>query len=161
DEGGWALLEETEAPLDAPGLAEARIAPPVDPAAPPDPPGDEGVEDARVVEEVGAPPEAPAPDAAEAPIDGPPTLADELDTLISQLEDAPRIRPDPTFQGPDVSFDEEIADDMVSETLARIYAAQRQYAEAAVVYEKLAQQRPEQADEIRRRAAEMRAQGAG
>jgi hypothetical protein len=91
-----------------------------------------------------------------------PSLADELDALIRRLEDAPRIRPDPNFRGPELSTDEADDDeDVVSETLARIYAAQRQYAEAAIVYEKLARQKPEQSEELLRRAAEMRAQGSG
>src|SRR5690606_2258648 len=119
---------------------------------PPAAPDEDAVEDARVIpaEETHNPAEP----------DAPLTLADELDALINRLEDAPRIRPDPTFSGPDVSFEEEEEDDdLVSETLARIYAAQRQYAEAAIVYEKLAQQRPGEAEEMLRRAAEMRAQG--
>ena len=93
--------------------------------------------------------------------DAPGSLSDELDSLIQQLEDAPRIRPDPSFEVPEVEIDDEVEEDMVSETLARIYAAQKQYAEAAIVYEKLAQQKPEEAIEHLQRAAEMRAQGRG
>ena len=87
-------------------------------------------------------------------------VTDDLDVLIQQLEDAPRIRPDPDFSGPAVAFDEDIADDMVSETLARIYAAQGQFAEAAAVYEKLAQQRPGEAEALLEKAAELRARDA-
>jgi hypothetical protein len=82
-----------------------------------------------------------------------------LDSLIAQLEDAPRIRPDPAFNGPEVSFDDEDVDEMASETLAKIYAAQHQYVEAALVYEKLAARQPDQAEEMLRRAAEMRERG--
>ena len=84
------------------------------------------------------------------------TVADDLDDLISQLEVAPRIRPDPAFDGPDVPLDAGDVDDLASETLAKIYAAQHQYAEAALVYEKLAAQKPAQADELLERAAELR-----
>jgi tetratricopeptide (TPR) repeat protein len=159
DDEGWAVLEETEDGRPGSRPAGARVASPEEAAlAAPLP----GVEDAHVISAETGPEHPPAESRVEVPGSPPPAaLADELDALIRQLEDAPRIRPDPTFRGPDVAFDEDIADDMVSETLARIYAAQRQYAEAAIVYEKLAQQRPEQSDELLRRAAEMRAQGEG
>lgn len=85
-----------------------------------------------------------------------PSVADELDALIAQLEDAPRIKPDPAFDGPAVRFDHGDADEVASETLAQIYAAQRQYDEAALVYEKLAAREPERAAEMLERAAEMR-----
>ncbi|MEM1117218.1 MAG: hypothetical protein AAF594_07110 [Bacteroidota bacterium] len=92
------------------------------------------------------------------PTDPEPTfvVADELDALISQLEDAPRIKPDPAFDGPSVSFDGGDMSEMYSETLAEIYAAQHQYVEAAVVYEKLAQRNPEAAEEMLRKAAALR-----
>ena len=85
-----------------------------------------------------------------------PTVADELDALITQLEDAPRIRPDPAYAGPEVDVDAGDVDDMASETLAKIYAAQHQYVEAALVYERLAARTPAQADELLERAAELR-----
>ena len=85
-----------------------------------------------------------------------PTVADELDALITQLEDAPRIRPDPDYRGPDVDVDAGDVDDLASETLAKIYAAQHQYVEAALVYERLAARTPAQADELLERAAELR-----
>ena len=90
-------------------------------------------------------------------------MADDLDSLIRELEDAPRIRPDPDFVGEDDNggFDDEIADDMVSETLARIYVAQGQFGEAASVYEKLAEQHPEQARVFRKKAADVRARVGG
>lgn len=81
---------------------------------------------------------------------------DDLDTLIHQLETAPRIRPDPNFRDEGLEDDEE-EEGLVSETLARIYAAQKQYAEAARAYEQLAEQHPARADEFEAKAAEMRA----
>lgn len=77
---------------------------------------------------------------------------DDLDTLIHQLETAPRIRPDPDFrdEGP-----EEDDEGLVSETLARIYAAQKQYAAAARAYDQLAEQHPDRAAEFAAKAAEM------
>ena len=47
-------------------------------------------------------------------------------------------------------------DEMVSETLAKIYAAQHQYVEAAVVYEKLAARAPARAEAMLAQAAAMR-----
>lgn len=86
----------------------------------------------------------------------PDALADELDALISRLGEAPPIRPDPDFSGPVVQFDDAGADEMASETLAKIYAAQRQYGRAADVYETLAARDPDRADDLRRQADEMR-----
>lgn len=108
--------------------------------------------------------EADRPDPADpaliAPEDAPAdpvfSVADELDSLIAQLEDAPRIRPDPAFSGPSVSFERDDTDEVASETLAKIYEAQKQYAEAAAVYEKLAAREPARAGELMQRAAEMR-----
>lgn len=82
--------------------------------------------------------------------------AEDLDRLIQELSVAPRIVPNPDFEAlapPDL--DDEI-DDMVSRTLAEIYTNQRQYDEAARVYEQLALQEPENAREFMRKAAEMR-----
>ncbi len=80
---------------------------------------------------------------------------DDLDRLIDELESA-RIIPDPHPESiPAPDLDDEI-DDVVSETLARIYATQSQYEEAAVVYEKLAHQQPDRAGEFMARAEEMR-----
>ncbi|HLA62905.1 MAG TPA: hypothetical protein VK610_00640, partial [Rhodothermales bacterium] len=110
--------------------------------------------------------EAPVAEAPvyEAPVEEAPTdnVADELDALIRSLSDAPRIRPDPDFRPPAPTpvEDEGELDDLVSETLARIYAAQRQYAEAAIVYEKLARQRPDEAEGFLQKAAELRARSA-
>ena len=106
-----------------------------------------------------------APEAAPLPPAGPEVtdateigggLDHDLDALIRDLEHAPRITPDPDFQGPDAVSGEDDVDDMASETLAQIYAAQKQYAEAAVVYERLARQTPDRAAELNRRAEEMR-----
>ncbi|MGB3542259.1 MAG: hypothetical protein WBA11_04965, partial [Rubrivirga sp.] len=105
------------------------------------------VDDGPIEDEVTQEPGAPASD------------ADDLDSLIAQLDEAPRIRPDPTYDGPEVSLDTPEVDDLASETLAKIYAAQHQYVEAAVIYEKLAARQPDQADELLDRAAELRRRG--
>ena len=79
----------------------------------------------------------------------------ELDRLIVELE-AARIVPaeDPTsIPPPDLSDD---IDDVVSETLARIYATQKQFMEAARVYERLALENPDRAEEFESKASEMR-----
>ncbi|SHK66644.1 hypothetical protein [Rhodothermus profundi] len=84
----------------------------------------------------------------------------DLDRLIAELESA-RIEPRPDLDDippPDLEDD---VDDLVSETLALIYAAQQQYEEAARVYEKLALQHPEKAAHYREQAAKMREKAAG
>ncbi len=84
----------------------------------------------------------------------PPDIED-LDRLIDELENA-RIDPQPDLEDvPPPDLDHDI-DDMVSETLARIYVSQKQYAEAARVYTRLAAQEPERADEYLDKAATMR-----
>lgn len=81
---------------------------------------------------------------------------ENLDRLIEELEEA-RIVPRPDVDAiPTPDLDDEI-DDMVSETLARIYAAQEQFDEAARVYDALARQQPDRAAEFREQAARMRA----
>ena len=80
---------------------------------------------------------------------------DDLDRLISELE-AARIVPRPDFDNiPSPELDDDI-EDVVSETLARIYASQGQYDEAARVYEILAGQHPDEASEYMQKALEMR-----
>lgn len=179
---GWSMIDETDTPRET---TSASVVSPVSPAAPPVSSSIEAFEgediedveagDVDVAEAVGGAPRSSSSTAAgdetrrEEPEDPgrgaearPPGVADELDRLIQQLEGAPRIRPDPSYKGPEVSFSgSEDAKEMVSETLAKIYAAQKQYAEAAVVYDKLAAQRPEQAREMRRLAEEMRGKAAG
>jgi|GEM_PF-2111664 len=132
----------------------APILPPETPTAADEPPPEPEPEaDWRIVDETPDEPEAAAfEDTFEAPAEP----SDDLDDLISRLEQAPRIRPDPAFNGPAVTVDESSVDEMVSETLAKIYAAQHRYVEAAVMYEKLAAREPGQADEMLRRAAELR-----
>ncbi len=80
----------------------------------------------------------------------------DLDRLINELETA-SIVPDPDI--PKVSSDDLDSDieDVVSETLARIYANQSYFEEAANVYEKLAVQHPDRQKEYLQRAAEMKA----
>jgi tetratricopeptide (TPR) repeat protein len=90
------------------------------------------------------------------PAQGAPVLEyQDLDKLISELESA-RIFPDPDIKMIPPSELETEIDDVVSETLARIYANQKFYEEAALVYEKLATQRPEKAEEFLQKAKELR-----
>lgn len=162
----WGDLPPIAAPLLPP---DATVAPPspAPPATPPEP------NDWRVLETTDAADDAPGlsfdrPVGASAPADAPeaspadaPAAGDDLDALISSLEQAPRIRPDPAFSGPDVRPDESGVDEMVSETLAKIYAAQHRYVEAAVMYEKLAAREPARADAMLRQAAELRERRGG
>jgi tetratricopeptide (TPR) repeat protein len=85
---------------------------------------------------------------------------DDLDRLIQELESA-KFDPRPDLddiQAPDL---ENNTEGMVSETLARIYAAQDQFEDAALVYEQLADQQPERSDEFLRKASEMRERTSG
>ena len=80
---------------------------------------------------------------------------DDLDALIHQLESA-RIQPRHDLDDlPSPDLDNEI-EDVVSETLARIYATQNKYEEAARVYEQLAIQQPDRSITFLQKAAEMR-----
>ncbi|MFT5141431.1 MAG: tetratricopeptide (TPR) repeat protein [Rhodothermales bacterium] len=79
----------------------------------------------------------------------------ELDDLIRELESA-RIVPDPQVQPVEPGRLNVDVDDVVSETLAKIYANQRFFDEAAGVYDKLADQQPERRSEFSEKAAEIR-----
>lgn len=80
---------------------------------------------------------------------------EDLDRLIDELENA-RIDPQPDLEDvPPPNLENDI-EDIVSETLARIYISQKQYAEAARVYVRLAEQVPEQEEEYLQKAADMR-----
>lgn len=86
----------------------------------------------------------------------------DLDQLIEELESA-RIDPQPdTAEVPEMEESSEReenddeGEDLVSETLARIHAAQGQYREAARIYRQLATQEPERSQEFLEQAAEMR-----
>jgi len=109
----------------------------------------------------GAPAEVPR---AEAPASAAAAEAleaegEDLDRLIEDLETA-RIVPRPDLDDiPEPDLDDDI-DDMVSETLARIYSSQAQYGEAARIYEKLAVMDPNRADEMEAKAKAMRAKEA-
>lgn len=94
-------------------------------------------------------------EAEPAPGDDPLGEVDDLDTLIHQLENAPRIRPDPDFRDEGFEDDDE-EEGVVSETLARIYATQKQYAAAARAYDQLAELHPSRAAEFAAKASEMR-----
>ena len=105
----------------------------------------------------GAPtePEAPAPLQESEPAPGRTSNLNDLDRLIEELE-AVRIVPRPDLESvPTPDLDDEI-EDMVSETLARIYASQKQYDEAARIYELLAAQHPEASAEFLEKATQMR-----
>ena len=102
-----------------------------------------------------AEPDAPFDD-AEADLDE----EDDLDSLIAQIENAPRIRPDASFKD-DTVEEEDDDDELVSETLARIYESQKQYNAAAHAYEQLAEQNPERATDLLSKAAELRRLAAG
>lgn len=79
----------------------------------------------------------------------------DLDRLISELESA-RIVPRPDLDTlPEPELDDDI-EDVVSVTLARIYASQGQYQEAARVYDLLAVQQPDDEAAYKAKAEEMR-----
>lgn len=104
-------------------------------------------------------PEA-AGDAVPGALPGMDGLDNDLDALIRDLEHAPRIRPDPDFKGPDALASGNQTEEIASETLAQIYAAQEKYAEAASVYETLARHKPHREAEMHRLADEMRGRAA-
>lgn len=80
----------------------------------------------------------------------------DLDRLIRELESA-RIEPRPDLEEvPTPDLEDDDVEDLVSETLARIYAAQGQYREAARIYVKLASQEPAQARYHLENASDMR-----
>ncbi|WP_412070206.1 hypothetical protein [Rubrivirga sp. IMCC43871] len=137
---GWSLVDESDVPAPPPA---AQVSPDViAPEGDPTPPAD---------------PAPPLPEATVEDVPPPmPSVADELDSLIAQLEVAPRIKPDPAYSGPTVDPNAGSVDDLASETLAKIYAAQHQYVEAALMYEKLAAQKPDAAADLLERAAELR-----
>lgn len=80
---------------------------------------------------------------------------DDLDSLIEELE-AARIEPDPQGQEPPPPDLESEKGEVVSETLAQIHENQSNFEDAAQIYEKLAAQEPDRADEFQEKAAEMR-----
>ena len=79
----------------------------------------------------------------------------ELEHLIRELEDA-RIIPDPDVKAIEEEELEDDLEDLVSETLARIYAAQKHYDEAGRVYDTLARQKPDRKNEFEAKAIEMK-----
>jgi len=84
---------------------------------------------------------------------------EELSDLQRLLDELRSSRPSvveeiDSMSTPDLEND---IDGMVSETLARIYASQKQYEEAVKVYMQLAELYPEEADRFFRAADEMRA----
>jgi len=99
-----------------------------------------------------------SPDAEDPPPvpSSPSTQFEDLDRLIEELESA-RITPIPDFERIPTPDLEDDIDDVVSETLAHIYASQKNYDEAARVYDLLATQHPDRASEFRQKASENRA----
>jgi tetratricopeptide (TPR) repeat protein len=178
DPAAWATDDGAAAAAAAPEPAEPPAAEPPEPVAlgpaEPEEPVALGPAEPPAAEPIAAEPEAPpeppepdepmlphAPPIAESPDAEPevPGWDDEapqnLDELIRELETA-RIVPDPTIPPAAAEDLEPDVDDVVSETLARIYENQRHYGEAARVYEKLALQQPGRAPEFRQKAADLR-----
>lgn len=85
----------------------------------------------------------------------------DLNSLIRRLEGA-RIQPEPEFGGAEqqggYAPEDEDSQEVVSETLARIYAAQSEYQAAFDAYQRLADENPDRADEFRRKAREIKEQ---
>ncbi|MDA0683335.1 MAG: hypothetical protein O2797_06565 [Bacteroidetes bacterium] len=102
----------------------------------------------------GGPTAGPSPASRSKPADPVPEFQD-LDKLIEELESA-AIVPDPDIPMMDPGDLDLDIEDVVSETLARIYANQSYFEEAAQVYEKLAQQHPDRREEFLGKVAEMK-----
>jgi tetratricopeptide (TPR) repeat protein len=79
----------------------------------------------------------------------------DLDRLIQELEGA-RITPRPSVDDMPAAELEDDYEEVVTETLARIYASQGKYEEAARIYDQLARQQPHRSSEMKRLANEMR-----
>lgn len=84
---------------------------------------------------------------------------DDLDKLIDELDSA-RIIPDPDIEAMSAAELKVDIDDVVSETLAKIYASQSYFSEAGDVYEKLAEQQPKRRAEFEEKATDMHTKAA-
>ncbi len=120
-------------------------------------------EEASEPEEEASEPEEEASEPEEEPAAGRPLMkeslmeeVDDLDGLIERLGNAPRLRPDADFDEAGLEEDEADEEELVSETLARIYASQGEHEAAARAYEQLAARHPERAADLRAKAAELR-----
>lgn len=80
----------------------------------------------------------------------------DLEHLIEQISQAGPIRPRADLDAIAPPLLEDDDEDPVSETLARIYAGQGQYAQALRIYERLAEQQPEHAARFRAEADALR-----
>ena len=80
--------------------------------------------------------------------------SDQIDKLIAELENG-RIDPKGNIEGYPDPLDNNQDADLISETLARIYAKQERYHEAARVYLLLAAQNPEKSEEYLAKASEL------
>jgi len=84
------------------------------------------------------------------------TVFENIDDLIAQLEQAPRIVPNPeAIESKPLEDEETDTEDMVSETLARIFTTQKQFSAAISVYQRLAKLQPLRADYFLKKAAEL------
>lgn len=147
ERAGWRVVDEDEARLpSAPPPADAAVALPR-PVFEPIPEGPEAGDS--------GPGGSSLPHVEAGPPRVSPAL-DELDDLIAQLAAAPRIVPDPEFEGDAVRLAGDIADDMASDTLAEIHLSQGQYVEAARMYDRLAERNPQRAADYRAKAAAAR-----
>lgn len=156
EEDETALEEEDETEAWATFAPDEDVPPP-----PPPPPASDHFAPVRLGR-TPSPPPPPSPPQRKPP-SRPAMSENDLDDLIHRLENAGRIVPKQDFRPADAGEQEqeEEVEDMVSETLARIYEAQQQYAEAARTYERLARQHPEKQQEYLHRAATLRGREGG
>jgi hypothetical protein len=157
---GWRIIDEQEGRMpQAPPDEHAETLPP-EPSRQP-PAGEDEADQQPFAPFAGDEGWLDLEGAAEADAEPPPLEGfGDLDSLIEQLENAPRIRPMDAPASPAGGIDDADEPEIVSETLARIYEAQGQFAAAARTYDALAAEQPARAEEFRRRAADLRSRSA-